>query len=388
MLGAGREPAGLKLRRVGALDWEEHDVDPAITGESSEERPPMQHAGGPSRTERVSPSQQSMSGRIRPRDTGRSKASGVVPRGGVTNCSAFVPVLENAQRERAPPIPGLPQMTSYPKASTDPHGTTPSSPRFPEIEERVLSYWKNDSTFQASIDARDAGVDGANEFVFYDGPPFANGLPHYGHLLTGYVKDLVARYQTQRGSRVERRFGWDTHGLPAELEAMKQLGMTDKAADRVHGHRQVQRRLPHLGHEVRRRVAELRHPPGTLGRLRERLQDAERRVHGIGHLGVQAAARQGPDLPGLPRAAVLLEGRDPAVQPRAAHGRRRVQGPPGPDRHRLLPAAGRRVGDLQGARGRAGAGLDHHPVDPADQHGPGRRPRGSSTRCCPPARTA
>ncbi|WP_411734087.1 isoleucine--tRNA ligase [Paeniglutamicibacter sp.] len=120
-------------------------------------------------------------------------------------------------------------MTSYPKASTDPHGVTPSSPRFPEIEERVLSYWKNDSTFQASIDARDAGVDGANEFVFYDGPPFANGLPHYGHLLTGYVKDLVARYQTQRGSRVERRFGWDTHGLPAELEAMKQLGMSDKA---------------------------------------------------------------------------------------------------------------------------------------------------------------
>ena len=68
----------------------------------------------------------------------------------------------------------------------------------------------------------------SNEFVFYDGPPFANGLPHYGHLLTGYAKDLVGRYQTQRGRRVERRFGWDTHGLPAELEAMKQLGMTDK----------------------------------------------------------------------------------------------------------------------------------------------------------------
>ena len=59
-----------------------------------------------------------------------------------------------------------------------------------------------------------AGEDGSNEFVFYDGPPFANGLPHYGHLLTGYVKDLVARYQTMRGRRVERRFGWDTHGLP------------------------------------------------------------------------------------------------------------------------------------------------------------------------------
>lgn len=119
-------------------------------------------------------------------------------------------------------------MSFYPKASTDPQGATPASPRFPEIEERILSYWGEDSTFDASIQQRDAGENGEGEFVFYDGPPFANGLPHYGHLLTGYVKDLVARYQTQRGSRVERRFGWDTHGLPAELEAMKQLGMTDK----------------------------------------------------------------------------------------------------------------------------------------------------------------
>ncbi|MFJ2620058.1 isoleucine--tRNA ligase [Glutamicibacter sp. NPDC087344] len=114
-------------------------------------------------------------------------------------------------------------MSFYPKVTTDPTGSTPASPRFPEIEKRVLDYWKKDDTFQASIDQREG-----EEFVFYDGPPFANGLPHYGHLLTGYVKDLVARYQTQRGKRVERRFGWDTHGLPAELEAMKQLGMTDK----------------------------------------------------------------------------------------------------------------------------------------------------------------
>ncbi|WP_159609253.1 isoleucine--tRNA ligase [Glutamicibacter sp. JC586] len=114
-------------------------------------------------------------------------------------------------------------MSFYPKVTSDPSGSTPASPRFPELEKRVLEYWKNDDTFQASIDQREG-----EEFVFYDGPPFANGLPHYGHLLTGYVKDLVARYQTQRGKRVERRFGWDTHGLPAELEAMKQLGMNDK----------------------------------------------------------------------------------------------------------------------------------------------------------------
>ena len=103
-----------------------------------------------------------------------------------------------------------------------------ASPKFPAIEERVLKYWDEDGTFMASVEARDAGKNGENEFVFYDGPPFANGLPHYGHLLTGYVKDLIPRYQTMRGRRVERRFGWDTHGLPAELEAQRVLGLKTK----------------------------------------------------------------------------------------------------------------------------------------------------------------
>ena len=123
---------------------------------------------------------------------------------------------------------------SYPKVThTDaPHGSgVPSSPRFPAIEEAVLDYWAGDDTFAASVERRDAGADGSNEFVFYDGPPFANGLPHYGHLLTGYVKDLVPRYQTMRGRRVERRFGWDTHGLPAELEAMRLNGI--KTTDEI-----------------------------------------------------------------------------------------------------------------------------------------------------------
>src|SRR5690625_4744111 len=114
----------------------------------------------------------------------------------------------------------------YPR-HTDTSGV-PASPDLPALERQVLAYWEQDQTFQASIDQRDAGTDGVNEYVFYDGPPFANGLPHYGHLLTGYVKDVVPRYQTMRGKRVERRFGWDTHGLPAELEAMDQLGIKTK----------------------------------------------------------------------------------------------------------------------------------------------------------------
>ncbi|HET9876348.1 MAG TPA: isoleucine--tRNA ligase, partial [Mycobacterium sp.] len=99
------------------------------------------------------------------------------------------------------------------------------APDFPALEAEILDYWAADDTFRASIARRD----GAEEYVFYDGPPFANGLPHYGHLLTGYVKDIVPRYRTMRGYQVERRFGWDTHGLPAELEVERQLGITDKS---------------------------------------------------------------------------------------------------------------------------------------------------------------
>ncbi|WP_084100114.1 isoleucine--tRNA ligase [Demequina sp. NBRC 110051] len=114
-------------------------------------------------------------------------------------------------------------MSTYPQHR--PSAEVPASPSFPSLEEDVLAYWKEDATFQASIDNR---AD-SEEFVFYDGPPFANGLPHYGHLLTGYAKDVVPRFETMRGKKVERRFGWDTHGLPAELEAERILGITDKS---------------------------------------------------------------------------------------------------------------------------------------------------------------
>lgn len=112
----------------------------------------------------------------------------------------------------------------YPKHSNK--DSVQASPDFPNIEKAVLAYWEKDGTFQASIDQR--SDEGAEEFVFYDGPPFANGLPHYGHLLTGYSKDLVPRYQTMRGKKVERRFGWDTHGLPAEVEAERLLGISGR----------------------------------------------------------------------------------------------------------------------------------------------------------------
>ncbi|MFN3254628.1 MAG: isoleucine--tRNA ligase [Ilumatobacter sp.] len=107
-----------------------------------------------------------------------------------------------------------------------PYPNVESQPDFPDLERAILERWERDDTFVASVEQREAGDNGDNEFVFYDGPPFANGLPHYGHLLTGYVKDAIPRYQTMRGRRVERRFGWDCHGLPAEVKAEQELGIS------------------------------------------------------------------------------------------------------------------------------------------------------------------
>ena len=95
---------------------------------------------------------------------------------------------------------------------------------FPNLEEKILERWKKEKTFQVSVDSKPE----ESEFVFYDGPPFANGLPHHGHLLTGYVKDVVPRYQTMKGKKVERRFGWDCHGLPAEMEVEKELKVSGR----------------------------------------------------------------------------------------------------------------------------------------------------------------
>ncbi|KAA3640680.1 MAG: isoleucine--tRNA ligase, partial [Armatimonadetes bacterium] len=93
---------------------------------------------------------------------------------------------------------------------------------FPELDRRILDFWESTGAFKTSIDLR---AD-APEYTFYDGPPFATGSPHYGHILQGVVKDIVPRYWTMRGYHVERRFGWDTHGLPVEMEVEKQLGVS------------------------------------------------------------------------------------------------------------------------------------------------------------------
>src|SRR5919108_870735 len=104
-----------------------------------------------------------------------------------------------------------------------PYPDVDQQPGFPAVEARILARWHEDDTFRASVEQRAAGD---NEYVFYDGPPFANGLPHYGHLLTGYVKDAVPRYQTMRGRRGGRRLCWGCHRLPPEMEAEEGHGVS------------------------------------------------------------------------------------------------------------------------------------------------------------------
>ncbi len=93
-----------------------------------------------------------------------------------------------------------------------------------EYEKALVSYWKENKTFEKSVENRPK----EDAYVFYDGPPFITGVPHHGTLLSSIVKDAIPRYWTMKGKRVERVWGWDCHGLPAEVYTEKKLGITDK----------------------------------------------------------------------------------------------------------------------------------------------------------------
>ena len=109
--------------------------------------------------------------------------------------------------------------------------TVPNNVRFPDLELDILNFWKEQQIYQQSLDQRA----GCPEFVFYEGPPTANGLPHPGHCLTRAIKDLFPRYRTMRGYRCKRKAGWDTHGLPVEVEVCKELGIHSKEEIEAYG---------------------------------------------------------------------------------------------------------------------------------------------------------
>ncbi|MCY1152190.1 MAG: isoleucine--tRNA ligase [Sphaerochaetaceae bacterium] len=102
---------------------------------------------------------------------------------------------------------------------------------FPKVEEQILSFWEKEDVFAKSIEQRPED----NQYVFYDGPPFATGLPHFGHLVPGTIKDVIPRYHSMKGQRVLRTFGWDCHGLPVEYEMEKNLGISGPTAIKEYG---------------------------------------------------------------------------------------------------------------------------------------------------------
>jgi isoleucyl-tRNA synthetase len=138
---------------------------------------------------------------------------------------------------------------------------TPVDPRvsFPQLEESVLAFWQENRIFERSIEQRS----GAEDFILYDGPPFATGLPHFGHFIPSTIKDIIPRYQTMKGRRVERRFGWDCHGLPVENLIEKELGLNSKTDIERYG---VTRFNDACRDSVLRYVAEWRRIITRLGR--------------------------------------------------------------------------------------------------------------------------
>ena len=218
-------------------------------------------------------------------------------------------------------------MAVYPRSGdTD----VPAQPDFPALERDVLAYWEADDTSAP----RSSSARADREFVFYDGPPFANGLPHYGHLLTGYVKDVVPRYRTMRGYRVERRFGWDSHGLPAEVEAERQLGISGKADIVAMG-------IDKFNEACRESVLRYTHEWQDYVTRQARWVDFDNDYKTLDLTYMESvmwAFKQlwdkGLVYEGFKVLPVLLAVRDAAVQPRAADGRRHLRRPPGPVGHR------------------------------------------------------
>ena len=267
---------------------------------------------------------------------------------------------------------------AYPMHADSPtRRSVPASPNLPEVERRVLDYWAADKTF-AGLRRRPRGRrERANEYVFYDGPPFANGLPHYGHLLTGYVKDVVPRYQTMRGRRVERRFGWDCHGLPAEVEAEKQLGLTTKQEILELGvakfndacHSSVLRYTQDWERYVTRqaRWVDFANDYKTLDlSYMESVMWAFKTLHDKGLV-----------YEGFRVLAYCWRCETPLSQHRDPDGRR-LPGPAGPGADRVVHAG---TADDDGRAAGADSGLDHHAVDAAVQPRPRGRAATSSTPC-------
>ena len=171
--------------------------------------------------------------------------------------------------------------------------TAPSTPpsRFPELEQQVLERWRERDVFHESIRRRE----GAEPFVFYEGPPTANGRPGLAPRPEPRLQGRVPALQDDaRPLRARARRGWDCHGLPVELEVEKELGFTDEGRHRALRRGRVQRQVPRVGAALHRRVERADRADRLLDRHRRRLLHARQRLHRVGLVVAQAGLGQGP----------------------------------------------------------------------------------------------
>jgi isoleucyl-tRNA synthetase len=162
---------------------------------------------------------------------------------------------------------------------------------FVGAEHNILKFWKENQTFKKSLEKTKDGA----PYIFYDGPPFATGLPHHGHLVGGVLKDAVPRYWTMKGRYVERRFGWDCHGLPIEHEIDKKLGMSTQDAVKkigIAGYSEECRGI------VSRYTSEWQKTVDRIGRWVDFENDYKTmdRLHGVCLVGLQTTMGQRPYL--------------------------------------------------------------------------------------------
>ena len=193
---------------------------------------------------------------------------------------------------------------------------------FPALEESILAFWNDNGLIEKGLRANE----GKTPFLFYDGPPFATGLPHYGHILAGTLKDIVPRYWVMKGRYVERRWGWDCHGLPVEYEMEKELGLQGLEDLQKIRDREVQRVLPRHRPSLHKGMGKDHHPHRALGRFQKRLPHDGHGVHGVGLVGRQPALGKRPHLRRLPGDAVLVADLDASFQFRGGFELQRSSG--------------------------------------------------------------
>ncbi len=158
---------------------------------------------------------------------------------------------------------------------------------FPGREEQILEFWKREKIFEKSVAQRKE----APLFSFYDGPPFATGLPHYGHILAGTIKDAVLRYKTMKGFYVPRRFGWDCHGLPVENEIEKAKELSGASAIEHFGIAAFNEECRKIVLRYTEGVGAHSRADGALGGFFKHLSYDGPFLHGIGLVGLLAALR-------------------------------------------------------------------------------------------------